>query len=196
MREEIALMNAIADLLFEAKSLKDLERSGYRFLGCGRESVADHSYTTSVVAYVLSRLEPSVDAHKLITMCLLHDLPEARIGDINYVQRFYVAADEEQAVADMTADLPFGDEIAAMIHEFNQGKTAEAQLARDADQLSLLLELKDLSDKGCQTPDAWIANLKKRILTPIGRRLYDVILETDRDRWWRQKFVDRPEQSK
>ena len=43
-------------------------------------------------------------------MCLFHDLVEARTGDLNYVSKKYVQADEVAAVNDMTVNLPFGDE--------------------------------------------------------------------------------------
>lgn len=188
-------MKAIADLLFEAKSLKDLNRSGYRFLGCGSESVADHSYTAAFAAYVLSRLDPGVDALKLLTMCLLHDLPEARIGDLNYVQKFYVAADEAAAVAEMTRNLPFGPEMEALIAEFNAGETREARLAHDADQLAFILELKDLADMGYEPPGTWLPNVCKRLKTELAREVCDAILETERDHWWRQKFIDRTRES-
>jgi len=48
-----------------------------------------------------------VDALKLISMCLVHDLPEARIGDLNSVHKAYVEPDEPRAVADMVRALPF-----------------------------------------------------------------------------------------
>ena len=96
-------MKHIAQLLFEARSLKRLPRSGYQFLGVGRESVAEHSFSTTFIAYVLSHMVPEADARKLITMSLVHDLPEARVGDLNYVQKFYLQADEGAAVDDMVA---------------------------------------------------------------------------------------------
>jgi putative hydrolase of HD superfamily len=184
-------VDPIADLLFEAASLKRLNRSGYRFLGCGKESVAEHTFSATFVAYVISRLDPSVDALKLVTMCLVHDLPESRLGDLNYVQRFYVAADEEGAVDEMASHLPFGGELRALLEEFNAAETREALLARDADQLSLVLDLKALSDLGYRSPDTWLPNVRRRLRTDIARRLCDAILETPSDHWWRQKFVDR-----
>jgi putative hydrolase of HD superfamily len=35
-------MKRIADLLFEARILKEIPRSGFHFLGVGRESIAEH----------------------------------------------------------------------------------------------------------------------------------------------------------
>ena len=112
-------MKNIANLLFEAKMLKEIPRSGFHFLGAGKESIAEHSFMTTFIAYVMSQLQPTVDAIKLTTMCLVHDLPEARIGDLNTVHKTYVTADEAKAVKDMTAGLHFGEAIADLIDEYN-----------------------------------------------------------------------------
>ena len=82
-------MKNIAHLLFKANILKEIPRSGYHFLGAGKESVAEHSFSVSFIAFVMSQIEPDVDAFKLIAMCLVHDLPEAKTGDLNYVQKKY-----------------------------------------------------------------------------------------------------------
>ena len=188
-------MEAIANLLFEARSLRTLPRSGYQFLGAGRESVAEHTFSITFIAYVLSRLVPEADGHKITAMCLVHDLPEARVGDLNYVQKLYVDADETAAIADLTAELPFGEEIRALLDEFNQGESLEARLARDADQIAFILELKDLSDLGYVPPGTWIPSIRRRLQTDIGRQIADAILATERDAWWRYKFIDRSEEN-
>jgi hypothetical protein len=87
-------MKNIANLLFEANMLKEIPRSGFHFLGSGHESVAEHSFSTTFIAFVMSKLETKADALKLISMCLVHDLAESRIGDLNAVQKNYVSADE------------------------------------------------------------------------------------------------------
>jgi len=189
-------MQAIADLLFEARSLRTLPRSGYQFLGAGRESVAEHTYCITFIAWVMARLSPEVDAGRLMTMCLVHDLPEARTGDLNYVQKQYVCADETAAIGDMTANVPFGEELRELIAEFRRAQTIEAQLAHDADQLAFILELKDLSDLGYIPPGTWIPIVRRRLKTRVGRDLAQAILATERDHWWRQKFIDRNSQSK
>jgi len=135
-------MKEIADMLFEAKMLKDTPRAGFAFLGAGRESVAEHSFAAAFIAYVMSKLAPDVDALRLISMCLIHDLPEARIGDLNYVQKRYVRADEERAIADATQHLPFGQDMSDLLAEFNSQQTKAARLAHDADQLAFILDLK------------------------------------------------------
>ena len=97
-------MKNIINLLFEARKLKDIPRSGYHFLEAGKETVAEHSFMTAFIAFVLARTHPDIDANRLVQMCLIHDLPEARTGDLNYVQKKYVSADENRALGDTVAD--------------------------------------------------------------------------------------------
>ncbi len=183
-------MRRIVDLLFEALMLNRIPRSGYSFLGAGKESVAEHSFSTAFIALILSKLEPEADAARLMAMCLVHDLPESRIGDLNYVQKQYVAADESRAVAHAVAGLPFGSDIQALITEFNAGESLEARLARDADQLSLALNLKSLQDIGHTSPAKWISHVRERLKTATGRKLMESILNRDRDSWWLEHYKD------
>lgn len=183
-------MKAIANILFEAKILKDIPRSGYHFLGSGKESVAEHAFITTFIAYVMAQITPEVDALRLISMCLVHDLPEARIGDLNYVQKKYVTADEQKAVDDATRELPFGPSLADLIEDFNENSSPEAQLAHDADQLAFILELKALSDNGHPPPEKWLPFVKQRLVTETGKKLAETIVETDCDEWWFANYVD------
>jgi putative hydrolase of HD superfamily len=183
-------MKTVADLLFQANLLKKLSRSGYRFLGAGRESVADHSFTTAFVALVLTRRCGQVDALRLISLCLVHDLLEARTGDLDHVQKSYVAVDQEKALADTVGGLSLAPWLRALIREYDQGHTLEARLARDADRLSLALELKYLADGGHEAALDWLANLLERMETDSGRALAGEIMATHRDDWWRDDTID------
>ena len=183
-------MKAIADFLFEAKILKNIPRAGFAFLGAGRESVAEHSFTTALIAFVMSKMEPEVDAQRLVAMCLLHDVPEARIGDLNYVQKRYVTADEEQAIADSIEHLPFGDDIAGLLAEYNGQQSREAKLAHDADQLAFILDLKSISDVGGRTPEKWLPVVKKRLKTRLGRNLAEAVSSRSWDAWWMETYSE------
>jgi len=185
-------MKNIVNLLFKARILKNIPRSGYHFLGAGKESVAEHSFSVSFIAFVMSQMEPDVDALKLIAMCLVHDLPEAKTGDLNYVQKKYVTADENKAMEDITRNLPFGSSLADLINEFNADRSLEAKLAHDADQLALILDLKALSDIGYDPPKKWLPFALKRLKTKTGQTLAQTIMKTEWDAWWLDNYVDRP----
>jgi putative hydrolase of HD superfamily len=189
-------MQAIADFLFEARMLKATPRSGYQFLGNGRESVAEHSFSATLVAMVLSRLVNDIDLARLLAMCLVHDLPEARTGDLNYVNKRYVIDDHLRALNDCVADLPFGDWIKALVSEFDAGESREARLARDADQLAFILDLKAFQDCGFQPATKWLPYVVQRLQTTIGKELARSILATEQDHWWLKNYVDNPGQKK
>ena len=184
-------MKDIANLLFEAAHLKRTPRSGFNFLGAGRESVAEHTFCTLFIAWVMARLETGVDTLRLMSMCLVHDLPESRMGDLNYVQKQYVSADEDAAMNHMGGDTSLGSDISDLVHEFNKGETLEACLARDADQISLAIELKTLADIGFKPPLKWLPTVLKRLQTKTGRQIAEAIAQTDWDTWWLKNYVDR-----
>ena len=177
-------MKNSANFLFEAGMLKRTPRSGFQFLGSGAESVAEHIFRTTYVGYALGKMEKNIDVDKLIKMCLFHDLPEARTGDLNYVNKKYVTADENKAVKDLTSTLPFGGELQDIIKEYEEGRTAEALLARDADQLEMILALKEYKDIGNRYAEEWLVFSLKRLRTETAKELARVILETDSSLWW------------
>lgn len=177
-------MESLANFLFETGMLKRTPRSGFQFLGSGAESVAEHIFRTACIGYVLGRTAENVDTDRILRMCLFHDLPEARTGDLNYVNKKYVAVDEEKAVADMTGPLPFGGEIREAIAEFNRGETPEAALAKDADQIEMILALKEYKDLGSPYAQEWIDFALRRLKTDAARSLAETILTTDSTAWW------------
>jgi putative hydrolase of HD superfamily len=183
-------MRNIANFLFEAGMLKRTPRSGFQFLGSGAESVAEHVFRTSYIGYALGKLADNIDVDRLIKMCLFHDLPEARTGDLNYVNKKYVQVDEQKAVSDLSRHLLFGPEISALIHEFTEGKTEEARLARDADQLEMILALKEQKDLGNKYADEWLEFSLQRLQTGAAKELAKAVLETDSSLWW---FSDKGE---
>lgn len=177
-------MNDIANFLFEVGMLKKTPRTGFRFLGSGCESVAEHVLRTIFIGYTLCKLEADVDELKVLKICLVHDLPEARTGDMNYMYKKYVTVNEEKAVRELTETLFFGDEIQDAIHEFNEKKTKEALIAHDADQLSLILQLKEYGDLGNKYSQDWIEFAGKRLFTETAKKLADSIINTDSSQWW------------
>jgi putative hydrolases of HD superfamily len=177
-------MEDIADFLFEVGMLCKTPRSGYQFLGSGRESVAEHILRTVFVGYALCKLDSSMNELQVLKMCILHDLPEARTGDMNYVNKKYVAVDEEKAVKELTERLFFGDDIKAAIDEFNNQETKEALAARDADQIALILQLKEYGDLGNKYSEEWISFARLRLVTEAGKRMARKIIETDSSNWW------------
>jgi putative hydrolase of HD superfamily len=177
-------MDNIANFLFETGMLSKTPRSGYQFLGSGKESVAEHTLRTVFVGYTLCKTDASLNELRVLKMCVFHDLPEARTGDMNYVNKKYVKVDEEKAVRELTEDLPFGSDIKSSIDEFNRKETKEALIARDADQIALILQLKEYGDLGNKYAEEWINFALQRLSTEAGKKLAQRVIKTDYSNWW------------
>jgi putative hydrolase of HD superfamily len=183
-------MDSIANFLFEVGMLNKTPRSGYQFLGSGRESVAEHILRTIFVGYSLCKMDKSLDELRVLKMCLFHDLPEARTGDMNYVNKKYVEVDEEKAVRELTEGLFFGSDIKAIIDEFNRKETKEALIALDADQIALILQLKEYGDLGNKYSEEWIKYALQRLNTKEAKELAGKIIKTDSSNWWFREKSD------
>ena len=109
---------------------------------------------------------------------------------LNYVNKHYVEAKEEQALKDLAQTLPFGEELQELHSEFNKGESLEARISRDADQLDLIMELKEQNDLGNRYAEEWLYFAKKRLVTKNGREMADEILKTDSTDWWFDKKTD------
>jgi putative hydrolase of HD superfamily len=177
-------VSRLSEFLFEAAALKRTPRTGYQFLGRGRENVAEHSFGTTAIAFVLGRMAGDADLERLLLLALFHDLAEARTGDLNYVNKRYVTADEREAFEAATRDLPFGEELRSINDEWLEGRSREASLAADADQLDMILELRRLLGHGWKQAGEWLGYATKRLRTEEGRRLCEDIMTGGPDDWW------------
>ncbi len=180
----------IANFLFEAGILSKTPRSGFYFLGSGEQSVAEHVNRVVYIGYVLAMLEKKIDALKVLKMCILHDVGEGRVSDLNYVHQKYNKADEYKAIKDIAQTLPFGNDIMEIIKEYKSRKTKEAILARDADQIEMLLSLKEQLDIGNERARTWIPSVLKRLKTKTAKDVAGAIIKTNSDDWW---FTDKKE---
>lgn len=177
-------LRPISNFLFEVGMLNRTPRSGFQFLGSGRQSVAEHLLRVTYLGFTLGRLVPEVNAERLLRMCLLHDLVEARTGDLNYENKKYVTSDEKKALQELAATVPFGDEILELHEEFEEGNSLEARLARDCDQLETILFLKEQKDLGNPQTDDWLPFALKRLSETVSKELAESILNTPSSAWW------------
>lgn len=183
-------MKNIVHLLNEIAMLAKTPRSGFAFLGTGNQSVAEHTYCATIIAHVLAGMvKQPVDKHKLLLLCLFHDLAEARTGDLNYVNKRYVKAFTHQAMEDIGQNIPFGKEMAGYMAEYEKGETLEAKLVHDADQLELLLFLKREFDHGNPKAMEWFEEVYKRLNSREAKALGKKIQTTESDAWWRENIL-------
>lgn len=177
-------LNKIADFLFETGMLAKTPRSGFFFLGSGEQSVAEHINRVGYVGFTLAMMAGDVDVAKVLEMCLFHDITETRISDANYVHQKYLDRKEDKAIDDLENDFPFGGKIKEILQDYHKRESKEAKIAKDADNIELLLSLKEQVDIGNERAKTWIPSAMQRLLTEEGKQLANVIINTDSDAWW------------
>jgi len=176
-------LQRIVDFFHEAGMLRFTPRTGYQFLGSGKENVAEHSFRAAVIGWTLARMA-GADAPRTALICLFHDLPEARTGDFNYVNRIYNTSLPRKALEDAAFGTGLAEELLSFWDELEANASPEAKLARDADTLDLILNLKRELDLGNKAAAAWLDCALQRLRTPEGRELARIAVETDHNAWW------------
>ncbi len=170
-------MERIVDFLFESGILKLIPRSGWFKVGIrDPESVADHSFRTALIAFIIAYLETEDfdEACKACLLGLIHDLNEARTLDLHKLSRKYVEVDLDGVLREQLKQLP--EDICKRIEELEHLK----DIVKDADKLELLLQAKEYSET---YPSAMEYTKNLEFKTETAKRLADVIRRSDH-RWW------------
>jgi len=139
------------DRIREILVLKRTPRTGWFAVGIDTpESIADHTCSAALLVWQLARETPGTDPHRCVLMALLHDLHEARLGDLpTPAKRHFPAgailAAERSIIAEQWADDP---EARALLDEFLDGETPDAKLVRAADHLEFLFQAAEYRREG------------------------------------------------
>ncbi len=176
-------LKRLTDFIYEVGMLRKSPRTGYQFLGSGAENVAEHSFRTTVIGYILATLA-GANVERTVLMCLFHDLHEARTGDFNYVSKRYNSSQRTQALRDCLTGTGLAESLLGLWEELDEADTLEAELAQDADQLDFIANLKEEMDLGNPYASKWMSGAVKRLRTPQGKELSRMINETDHTDWW------------
>ena len=176
-------MTRLADFLFEAGMLRKTPRSGYQFLGSGAENVAEHSFRAALIGFALANMA-GANAERTAMLCLIHDFHEARTGDFNYVNKIYNSSKERLAMEHATTGTGLAEVLLPLWEEQDHAESAEAILAKDADQLDLVFNLVEQRNLGNTYAAKWLESAVLRLRTPQARELAETAMKTDHADWW------------
>ena len=149
----------LLNILTVAERLKDVTRHCYTSKG-RHESVAEHSWMTCLIAFLLRGKFPEADMDKVIRMCMIHDLGEAFTGDIPSFHK--TAADEEleeRMLQDWVNSLPaeLAQEMRELYAEMNARETLEAKIYKTIDGLEAVIQ-HNFSDISTWLPNEYELN--------------------------------------
>ena len=122
------------DELKEILGLKNVLRAGWVRAGIkSPESVAAHSWGMSMLALKLAPKE--LDLTRVLSLCIVHDIPEGRVGDLTPHDDTSTKAEDE-----LNAMTQMAPEWVGLFEEYEQGKTPEAKFVKQLDKLDMALQ--------------------------------------------------------
>ena len=142
------------DILHVAERLKDTPRhctTSKRRV----ESVAEHSWRISLMAFLLKDVFPEADINKVVSMCLIHDLGECFTGDIpTFLKTNSDRETEDSLLTQWVKSLPkeVAERMLALYAEMDEQTTLEAKLYKSLDKLEALIQHNE------SPIDTWSAN--------------------------------------
>tara|TARA_B100001778_G_C18589684_1_gene631659 strand:+ start:1255 stop:1728 length:474 start_codon:yes stop_codon:yes gene_type:complete len=120
--------------LIEILGLKDIARTGWvRNDVNNPESVAAHSWGMAILALKLTPEE--LDLSKVLSLCLVHDIPEVRVGDLTPHDDCSTKADDE-----LSAMKELSPEWVHLFEEYELGESEEAKFVKQLDKLDMGLQ--------------------------------------------------------
>ena len=133
--------------------LKQEKRRGWVDRGVKNpESVADHSFMLALMALVFCERK-KLDSGKAVKLALVHDLPEAVVGDVVTLpehekdERWLAEkhAREERALEEILSSLDEGmsEKIRVLWKEFEARETLEARLVYELDRLDAIFQAQE-----------------------------------------------------
>lgn len=162
--------------------LKQTERTGWVEVGVYQpESVADHTFRTAFLCMLYADME-ALDPLKLVRMALIHDLPEAVIGDLTPSQKTAESKEkEETAISQILSLLPKKqrETYLAIWKEYQEGKTREAKAVRQLEKIEMALQAKEYEKWGSASKslERFIKSAEEATAWPELRRLLSCVLE-------------------
>jgi putative hydrolase of HD superfamily len=182
-------LDQVVRLAYEWGSLKQLPRTGWTRTGIDRpESVADHTTRTAMLAWLVAGLE-GADQERAATLALFHDSQESRTGDLDHVGRNYLqAVSNEQVTADQAEALPrpLAAALRRLVADYEGRGSLEADCARDADKLDMLLQALEYREAGRGSLEPFIQTALAGLRTASGRRLGEAALRVSPAAWWQE----------
>eukprot|EP00956_Cyclotella_meneghiniana_P031750 scaffold84425_cov53-Cyclotella_meneghiniana.AAC.1 len=175
--QSVTSASAAIDFLTLTRTLKTTKRTGWIMRGVPNpESIADHMYRMSLMAMV-SSFSTSLNTDRCIKLALIHDLAEARVGDItphcgvSDKEKYDLELQTMEYISKMLGPLLGGDEILSLWKEYDDGSTEEAKLLKDLDKIEMILQAQEYEEEGRheKSLDQFFTSTAGKWRTEIGK---------------------------
>lgn len=190
----------IANFLYEVGTMRRLPRMHRQTLLSEdtTDTIASHSYRVALIGWFLAKKE-NVDPYKVVMMCLLHDIEEARSGDHNWVHKRYVKIFDDEIIKDQLGALPYQD-LKELYEEYSARETKEAKVAKEADRIDQILLLREYAWQGNKEALLWLTGKRgsvkklhklKELTLESAKKLGEAIYKIDPSEWWESVWTSK-----
>lgn len=174
------------EFLFEIGSLRNVQRLWRQHFGMDVANDLEHTIRVVWLALIIARMEKIVDEEKVLKMALIHDIAETRTSDHAHVHKSYVRSDERRAAHDIFSGTTVQD-FEKLLNEYRSRESHEAKIVKDADNLDVDFELRELAEKGSKLPEKWIPGRRtirdKKLYTKSAKKTWDLLQKSDSASW-------------
>lgn len=187
----------LVSFFFEIGTLRKILRSHRQTLLTDdlTDNIASHSFRVAIIGYFLAK-ETKANPDKVIKMCLLHDIEESRAGDQNWVHKAFVKVFEEEIREGQLKKLPNHQELLALSKEYQERKTLEAKVAKDADFLDQIFLLREYEWQGNKEAKHWLKGVfesqpEKYMFTEIAKKIAKEVKKQKPSNWWEKLWTNK-----
>jgi len=184
---EMSFNHRDIEFLYEVGSLRHLPRDWRQQVGLNVANDLEHTIRVIWLSLLLARREGFKDEEKIIKMALIHDIAETRTGDFNYMQKVYVQADEAKAAHHLFAGTSLVDFDTKILSEYTKRRSLAAKIVKDADNLDVDFELREMANQGSLMLDKWRKTRQlvrdKKLYTKSAKLLWDELDQVDVADW-------------
>ena len=186
-------LSKTVNFLYEIGTLRKTARSHRQNLYTDdlSDNIASHSYRVTIIGYILAIMEKA-DTSRVIKMCLLHDSDETRSNDQNWVHKKYVKVFEDEIQKDQLSFTSHDSEFHSIKNEYNERKSKESKIAKDADMLDQILLLKEYEWAGNKEAKRWLSGKSEKYLTTKSAvKLCEEIKGQKPSDWWKDLWTNK-----
>jgi putative hydrolase of HD superfamily len=177
------------EFLLEVFELKQEERAWIPLFEIEEnESVADHTWGTAFLVLFFGKQMNDIDTNKALKIAVVHDLAEARMGDVANKrddQERQVSssekAEKEQRIWEEWGDKLGGSRLKEFWKEYERKESLEAKFVKDCDLIDLCLQAfkpekndsyPEELESEYENLDEVFENSRRRLKTGFGRQKF------------------------
>lgn len=168
--------NRNLEFIYEMGTLRFIPRMWRQFLNKDFANISEHIFRVMWTAIIIAK-EEKADIDKVIKMALVHDIVESRNSDVHYLSRMYTKRDDEAAIKDILKSTSIEKEFIDIFNEYEERKTIEAKIVKDADNLDIDIELQEQYVNGIKLKEDFQA---------MRNRVYEILFTDTAKKMWKE----------